>query len=167
MAFRSAWAVMMLAGAAITAGSCGAYPDREYKTAGPVGGAGGTAGGASGSGGTGGASGSSGASGSANGTGGGDASVAVVDAAKDTSSPVDVKADVDRHICRAPGAHPGLDCRCADGTVDDEFNKNLVGCADTPDLAAPRPGPCADNRAVRAAWWPPRSSGFHLRATAT
>ena len=128
MVFRSAWAVMVLAGLAFTAGSCGAYPDREFKSGDASVGAAGTAGGGGGSSGVGGAS---GASGSATGTGGGDASVVLVDAAKD-STLADVKADVDRQICKTPGAHPGLDCRCADGTVDDEFNRNLVGCADAP-----------------------------------
>ena len=130
MVFRSAWAVMVLAGLAFTAGSCGAYPDREFKSSDASTGAAGTTGGAGGSSGT---SGSGGASGSATGTGGGDASVVVVDAAKD-STPADVKADVDRQICKLPGAHPGLDCRCADGTVDNEFTENLVGCADSPDF---------------------------------
>jgi len=128
MVFRSAWSVMMSAGLAMAAGGCGAYPDRDF----PNGDASVGISGSGGAGGTGGSTGgASGASGS--GTGGGDASV-VSDAAKETSSPVDAKADVDRMICRTAGAHPGLDCRCNDGTVEDEFNKNLVGCADSAGL---------------------------------
>jgi hypothetical protein len=133
MVFRSAWLLMMSAGMALAAGACGAYPDRVFPKGGDA--SVGTAGSA-GAVGAGGSAGSAGASGSSVGTGGGDASVAVGDASKDTSSPpADVKADVDRQICKS-GAHPTLDCRCADGSVEDKFGPNLVGCADSPDLGS-------------------------------
>lgn len=151
MVFRSAWSVMMSAGLALAVGACGAYPDREFPASGD-GSVVGTAG-SGGAGGTGGSTGTSGASGASVGTGGGDASV-TSDAAMDTSSPADAKADVDRQICKSPGAHPGLDCRCADGTVDDVFTPNLVGCADAPGLGttwAMRAGTCGPSCRVALA----------------
>src|SRR5450432_2128397 len=103
MVFRSTWSVTMSLGLALAAGACGAYPDRAFPGSDA---SVGTAGSQE-TGGGGGTSASGGASGSSSGTGGGDASVGVADAAKDSSSPVDVKADVDRQICKGAGAHPG------------------------------------------------------------
>jgi hypothetical protein len=135
MLTRSAWSFSTLAGFTFLAMACSAYPDRTFPALSSTGssGAGGTAGPTDdASSGTAGDTGTSGMSGTGGSTSTGDAA-AESGAIKDASA-TDAKGDVDRQVCRSPGAHPGLDCRCADGTVDDEFNKNLVGCADSPDF---------------------------------
>ena len=157
MVFRSAWAVMMLAGLAFTAGSCGAYPDREFK------------------------SGDASVSSERHrrrrvdpeGTavqaaqadrqrapGGGDASVAVLDAAKDnhlrpTSKPMSIVRFARRlalilvSIVVAP---------TAPWTTSSTRTSSAARILPT---SAP-PGPCADKLAARGARSQPRSSGCRL-----
>jgi len=131
MVFRSAWAVTMFAGLAVTAVACGQYPDRVYPTGDASLGSSGSAGGA----GSAGIAGSAGGGGGGGGTGGGSA---ISDSG--FGGKVEAGEASTGQPCTMAGAHPGLDCRCADGTVEQVFSPKMVGCADVknqPDAGVP------------------------------
>jgi len=133
--------VVVSAGVAMALVACGAYPDRQFPATGGHGGSSVAAGGA-GAGGaaTGGETGSGGAaidSGLDVNAGGSSGSGGRVDSGSEGSIDANVDAGP---ICKQPGSHPGLDCRCADGTVEQVFSTKMVGCADVknePDAGMP------------------------------
>jgi hypothetical protein len=128
--------------------ACSAYPDRQFPASGGKGGSSLATGGAAGGGTAGSDVGGIGGSGGTITDSGIDANTGGSSGAAGGSSDAKLDAGDAGPICKQPGPYPmGLDCRCADGTVEQVFSTKMVGCADVKnDPDAGMPGTTWDRR---------------------